>query len=105
MDLMEFMNTVDEHPDLEGLGIDTEKGILSVRYNPTGLKTAFPAGAVKEVEWDLLFDILKGDREPQVLHHMTRVVGYYSRIDNWNPSKIGELRDRQKGTYAIKESV
>ena len=27
---------------------------------------------------------------------VTRIVGYYSRVSNWNRSKIGELRDRQK---------
>jgi len=31
--------------------------------------------------------------------HMTRIVGYYSRVNNWNKSKIGELADRQKGDY------
>ncbi|NQT86306.1 anaerobic ribonucleoside-triphosphate reductase, partial [bacterium] len=35
---------------------------------------------------------------------MTRIVGYYSRISNWNKSKIGELRDRQAGTYALAEA-
>lgn len=36
--------------------------------------------------------------------HMSRVVGYFSRIDNWNKSKKGELKDRQKGNYSLPES-
>jgi len=32
---------------------------------------------------------------------MSRVVGYFSRIDNWNASKLAEFRDRQKGNYKI----
>lgn len=32
---------------------------------------------------------------------LSRVVGYFSRIDNWNRSKQGELNDRQAGNYAI----
>jgi hypothetical protein len=32
---------------------------------------------------------------------MTRIVGYYSRVSNWNKSKIGELKDRQEGSYVI----
>jgi len=32
---------------------------------------------------------------------MTRVVGYFSRIDNWNKSKIGELKDRHRGSYTL----
>lgn len=32
---------------------------------------------------------------------VTRIVGYYSRIVNWNKSKIGELKDRHKGKYSV----
>jgi len=32
---------------------------------------------------------------------ITRVVGYFSRITNWNRSKLGELRDRRKGNYHL----
>jgi len=35
------------------------------------------------------------------IYGMIRVVGYFSRVDNWNKSKIAELRDRQKGNYKI----
>ncbi len=33
------------------------------------------------------------------LHGVTRIVGYYSRINNWNSSKTAELADRRKGNY------
>ena len=33
--------------------------------------------------------------------HMTRIVGYYSRVSNWNKSKLGELKDRGMGNYHI----
>ena len=33
--------------------------------------------------------------------HFTRIVGYLSRVDNWNASKIGELHDRHKGRYSV----
>jgi ribonucleoside-triphosphate reductase len=32
---------------------------------------------------------------------MARIVGYFSRIANWNKSKLGELRDRHRGNYAV----
>mgnify|MGYP005647879417 CR=1 FL=1 len=35
------------------------------------------------------------------VYGITRVVGYFSRIPNWNKSKIGELKDRQKGNYSV----
>lgn len=34
-------------------------------------------------------------------HGMSRVVGYYSIIENWNNSKKAELKDRQKGDYKL----
>lgn len=37
------------------------------------------------------------------VHGITRIVGYYSRITNWNKSKIGELKDRHKGNYFLEE--
>ena len=35
------------------------------------------------------------------VYGVTRVVGYFSKVDNWNKSKHGELKDRQKGTYQM----
>ncbi len=35
------------------------------------------------------------------VYGMTRVVGYFSRIHNWNKSKIGELNDRRRGNYSV----
>ncbi len=36
------------------------------------------------------------------LHGVTRIVGYYSRVSNWNKSKIGELHDRHMGKYSVR---
>jgi ribonucleoside-triphosphate reductase len=35
------------------------------------------------------------------VYGITRIVGYFSRVSNWNKSKLGELKDRQKGNYAV----
>lgn len=40
-----------------------------------------------------------GERNDTILHKVTRIVGYYSRVHNWNKSKVGELRDRARGEY------
>jgi len=32
---------------------------------------------------------------------ITRIVGYYSRVNNWNKSKLGELKDRHRGNYSV----
>jgi hypothetical protein len=45
--------------------------------------------------------VMQNDRAPIVLHGITRIVGYYSRVTNWNKSKIGELRDRAQRNYGL----
>jgi len=35
------------------------------------------------------------------VYGITRIVGYYSRINNWNKSKLGELKDRRRGLYTV----
>lgn len=37
------------------------------------------------------------------LFGITRIVGYYSRVNNWNKSKQAELADRHKGSYKLGE--
>ena len=46
-----------------------------------------------------IVDVIKTNRNDIILEGVTRIVGYYSRVNNWNKSKIGELRDRAKGEY------
>lgn len=105
MEIMQFFDQVEAHPELTGIGIDTEcperKPGVIVRHDANGLMTRIPVAAIEAAEWDILEQVLTGRREPQVLQHMTRVVGYFSRVENWNKSKVGELKDRHKGNYAI----
>ncbi|MCP4650196.1 MAG: anaerobic ribonucleoside-triphosphate reductase [PVC group bacterium] len=35
------------------------------------------------------------------IYNITRIVGYFSRVNNWNPSKLAELDDRHKGDYKV----
>jgi len=35
------------------------------------------------------------------VYGMSRVVGYFSKIENWNASKKAEFKSRQKGIYTI----
>lgn len=37
------------------------------------------------------------------VYGISRIVGYFSRINNWNKSKIGELADRHKGNYTVSD--
>ena len=58
----------------------------------------FPPEAIEKNSWGkLVKEIIQG----KDVYHVTRIVGYFSRVHNWNSSKIGELKDRQKGRYRI----
>lgn len=103
MKISDFMKKVDETDGLTGVGIvDSEKEkCLVIKNEENGLEIKMPVDSIEGSEWESLYDIATGKREPSVLQHMTRIVGYFSVTDNWNPSKIGELKDRQKGNYTI----
>ncbi|MFW5857846.1 MAG: hypothetical protein ACOCX4_08210 [Planctomycetota bacterium] len=103
MQLEDFFNAVESHEELQGVAIDknSEGGQFIIEHITSKMATILPAAAVEKADWDVLQDILVGRREPEVLYHMTRVVGYYSRVENWNQSKIGELTDRHAGDYAV----
>ncbi len=106
MDAGEFFDKVEAHPDLEGVGIEEAHGdkqaAVYVRHTPTQSKYRVDLEALAGQPWDTLLTVFLGNREPKVLSHMTRVVGYYSKVENWNRSKVGELEGRQRGDYAIK---
>ena len=104
MNIAEFFVKVEQHNDLEGLAVVTksESPYCKVGFIPTDIGTRLPLEAIEKADWKTLEDLLTGKREPVALQHMTRVVGYFSRIDNWNKSKLGELKDRQNGDYRIK---
>ncbi|MDR1534930.1 MAG: anaerobic ribonucleoside-triphosphate reductase [Planctomycetota bacterium] len=104
MRLTQFYDQVEAHGELEGMGFDECRGGrpgVVIRHVKTGLLTRIPTEAIEKTDWPTLEDVLIGKREPQVLQHMTRVVGYFSRVENWNKSKIGELKDRHKGNYSF----
>ena len=52
--------------------------------------THFTPEAVEANNWPTLHkQIVRG----KDVSHITRVVGYYSKVENWNKSKTGELKE------------
>lgn len=94
----EFFDKVEAHPDLEGLDIDNE--VALIKHIPTDHKYRIELATIAEKKWEVLEAVLTGKRDAKVLKHMTRVVGYYSLVQNWNVSKLAELSARQSGEYS-----
>jgi hypothetical protein len=105
MDGREFFSRVQGHQELEWLGCregqtPADDEVL-VQYRRTGAKFALSVRAVRDHSWDELEGVLAGTRQPRVLTHVTRIVGYFSQLQNWNRSKIAELNDRHRGAYSL----
>ena len=100
MEIKEFINTCiengyawkqEEHEGQEGFIIGSEKYDTVAHFN---------LEAIQKKEWpELNKHIVQGRN----VHHITRIVGYFSRVENWNKSKLGELKDRHKGDYKVGE--
>jgi hypothetical protein len=56
---------------------------------------------IRTHSWETLEAVLTGKRRPEVMNHITRIVGYYSHLRGWTRSKLAELRDRRNGEYAV----
>lgn len=102
MKLVEFFDHVEADSDLCGLGVDESNEVgLIVEHTPTGIKTKICTDEIDKNDWDSLRDIMVCNRDPMALQHISRVVGYFSRVNNWNKSKIGERASRSKGNYVV----
>lgn len=105
----EFYDAVEREEQLEWLGVlegrspeEDEVLIMSDACGQRGMKFAIPLPTIIE-DAEQVLDVLLGKREAKVMIHLTRIVGYYSRVQNWNRSKLAELADRQAGNYSLSE--
>lgn len=104
----DFWTKIKEHEALNWLGCregeNPEDDVVLVTNSLTGARFAVSVSAILEREWVELEGVFLGTRQPRILTHVTRIVGYFSQLQNWNRSKIAELRDRQKGNYSLEPS-
>lgn len=105
MNIRELVAHIEADERLVILGPTTD-GQLIIQERRSGIKTAIllSNAYLQTVTWEVLQPILRGEREPNPIYHVSRVCGYNSRIENWNASKIAELHDRHKGQYGISGS-
>ena len=77
--------------DVEGVAFKKE-------FNGSDVKYHLSTEGISKLDKDQLLKRLRSHD----VYHMSRVVGYFARVGNWNPSKLGELKDRQAGEYQVK---
>ena len=78
---------------------ETEKTYVVLNSN-TNKKYEVNKSSITSISWENLNSVFCG-REPIILDGITRIVGYFSKISNWNKSKLGELKDRRDGNYTV----
>ena len=104
MNLTDFYDQVERDEALKGIGVvlgdSPDLDVVVVRDVAAGYTTRLLADTIRSHPWDVLRDVILG-LDPAPLYHDTRIVGYFSRIENWNKSKLGELRDRRNGNYRV----
>ncbi len=108
-----FVEAVELSSDLEVIGtaLPSNEEVFVVRdYSKTeGIEGAYVEVSIEEIVRKVtdcdkaqeFVNVIQNDRASIVLNGITRIVGYYSRVNNWNKSKVGELRDRAKGSYGL----
>lgn len=108
-----FVEAVELSSDLEIIGTATpQKNEVFVIRNYSkaeGIEGAYIEVSIGEIvrkatnceKAQEFVSVMQDDRKPIVLEGVTRIVGYYSRVNNWNKSKIGELRDRAQRNYNL----
>ncbi len=114
-----FVEAVELSSDLEIIGtafpsktddVEGEEVFVIRDYSKTeGIEGAYIEVSIDEVIQKVTdFDkaqefvaVIQNNRASIVLNGITRIVGYYSRVNNWNKSKVGELRDRANGSYGL----
>lgn len=110
MKLVEFTVAVESDCGLELVGVIWKKGgertlesvaDLVVRVPELGRCVAVEVGSIEENTWEDLRGVIMGERPARISRWYCRIVGYYSRVSNWNRSKVAELVDRQKGDYGV----
>lgn len=108
-----FVEAVELSADIEVIGtaIPSKEEVFVIRdYSKTeGVEGAYVEVSINEIVRKVtdsdkaqeFIKVIKNDRASIVLNGVTRIVGYYSRVHNWNKSKVGELRDRAQRNYGL----
>ena len=105
MKLEDFLANIQTHDRLSCAGFVESGGhdpdFLVVTDRPIGAQYKVLVSTVLNQPWRALEAVLTGKRNAIIMDHVTRIVGYYSKVRNWNKSKVGELHDRQAGNYRV----
>jgi len=99
MELNQLFELTSKDEIVKGHGVDNTHVYL--KNIQTDMIVRLPIDEIINNTWEDIRSVVVGDRNAGVLQHITRVVGYFSSVNNWNKSKIAELSDRHIGDYNV----
>jgi hypothetical protein len=98
-----FHRMIAGHPDLRVVSVDPES--QSVTFIRKGTDKATEISRLPEQlamhGADVILAILEGREKSGRITHITRIVGYFSRVREWNRSKLAELRARRRRPHRV----
>jgi len=97
MNKEKFIEYLSLHPDFEWAegkcpeGKNKGKDGLFVLNKIFNTESHFTNEAIEMYDLNRLLALTSQGRD---VTHLTRVVGYFSKVESWNKGKVGELRER-----------
>jgi hypothetical protein len=105
MNQREFFHRVVAHPNIEYLGCHEgatpQDDAVIVRCVSRNVFVVVNKDGIRNEPWEILEAVMLIHRTPAIMQRMSRIIGYYSNMRNWNKSKLAELADRQRGNYGF----
>jgi hypothetical protein len=98
-----FHDMIASHPHLRVVGVEPATQTVAFHHLESNTTMEIPRlpEQLEDAGADDILGILEGRISPKRIHHITRIVGYFSRVEAWNKSKVAELRDRQKNPHVV----
>lgn len=101
MTRQDFDDILERHREVLAGEETLEPGTWEIHNRRTDRYYRLELPVLEDFPTDQVEDLLLGRREVMMLVTITRIIGYYSQTHNWNKSKLSELEDRRRGSYAL----
>ena len=95
MERRKFIEYLEKHPALYSVEEKTREGAAGVVVKDSVYKTTTFFSDSVIGERDLMF-LLKRTHHGKNVEQITRVTGYFSKVNSWNKGKKAELKDRYR---------
>ena len=91
-EFVDFLRDDMENFEVAVASLEDADGVY-VKNNIFNTETHFTYSVIERME---LKDLIIATHHGKNVEHMTRVTGYFSKVEGWNKGKKGELKDRSR---------